>query len=403
MMLLWTLASFAQAPQKMSYQAVVRDATGKEVSNQELTVKINILQGAVDGSSVYSETHTAKATASGVINLEIGGGNTTDNFSAIDWGKGPFFIQSITEVDGKDVSVTSQLMSVPYALYAEKVNEQTLREMVLKVLADSGYVDCCCKKDTINASENIKIGALPGKFSVSDTNQVSFSKGNLQYQASTDTWRFAENQYDMVGDDNANISSTYDGWIDLFGYGNSGYNDRYPYMSSTDYSDYGNGRNHIAGSEFDWGVHNAISNGGNKAGMWRTLTMNEWNYILFKRQNADALRSPASVNGVKGYILLPDAWALPSGLTFTPLSKDYTTNVYSKDQWTKMETSGAIFLPNGGIRSGLNVSVGSGCYWTSTAYDSQYGNADYLSLSDTVVYLSLSGRSEGLSVRLVSE
>ena len=61
-------------------------------------------------------------------------------------------------------------------------------------------------------------GALKGQFSVAADEQVFFSQGNLQYQASTDTWRFAENQYDMVGADNKNISATYTGWIDLFGW-----------------------------------------------------------------------------------------------------------------------------------------------------------------------------------------
>ena len=134
-----------------------------------------------------------------------------------------------------------------------------------------------CHKDSI--SPNIPDGVLPGSFSVSATQQVHFSKGNLQYQASTNTWRFAEHQYDYVGtqtadgngyyggnvsgSDNRNISSTYSGWIDLFGWG-TGDN---PTLASTDHADY---------STFvDWGC-NAISNGGNTANQWRTLTKAEW-------------------------------------------------------------------------------------------------------------------------------
>ena len=74
-----------------------------------------------------------------------------------------------------------------------------------------------CDKESI--SPIIPDGALPGLFSVSATQRVYFSQGNLQYQASTDTWRFAEHQYDYVGSDNRSISSTYSGWIDLFGWG----------------------------------------------------------------------------------------------------------------------------------------------------------------------------------------
>lgn len=72
-------------------------------------------------------------------------------------------------------------------------------------------------------SDTLYEGACSGKFSVAKDRQVAFSKGNLQYRASTDTWRFAENQYDYIGNGNANKSATYDGWIDLFGWGTSGF------------------------------------------------------------------------------------------------------------------------------------------------------------------------------------
>ncbi|MBR4498358.1 MAG: hypothetical protein IKP08_06750 [Bacteroidales bacterium] len=101
------------------------------------------------------------------------------------------------------------------------------------------------------AQSPIKDGAILAEFSVSDSTKVHFSQGNLQYQASSNTWRFAENQWDFVGDsidgtvyekgiksDNAKISSSYDGWIDLFGFGTSGYKGRMPYMTSTIYADY---------------------------------------------------------------------------------------------------------------------------------------------------------------------
>ena len=98
-------------------------------------------------------------------------------------------------------------------------------------------------------------GAINDKFTINDNgDQVYFSQGNLQYQASTDTWKFAESQYDYIGDANSNISSSYDGWIDLFGWGTSGYhdaNDPYnvnyqPWSSSdselnNDYNTYGYG------------------------------------------------------------------------------------------------------------------------------------------------------------------
>ena len=117
-------------------------------------------------------------------------------------------------------------------------------------------------------------GAINGVFSVSSSKKVNFSQGNLQYQASTRTWRFAEHQWDITGSENSKISENYSGWIDLFGWGTSGYNGKNPWMTSTESTNYGNGYNDIAGTNYDWGVYNTISNGGGKR--WRTLTGDEW-------------------------------------------------------------------------------------------------------------------------------
>ncbi len=247
------------------------------------------------------------------------------------------------------------------------------------------------------------LGKLNGKFSVSAIKQVSFAMGNLQYQASTDTWRFAENQYDVIGKDNEKISSTYSGWIDLFGWGTSGYNGKDPYMTSRSYGDYGDGYNDIAGTNYDWGVYNAISNGGNKAGMWRTLTDDEWYYLFNTRGNAENLRGQATVNGQTGYILLPDGWSTPSGLRFTAKPYNFTTNSYSAPDWSKMETAGAVFLPCAGYRYVMDVNyVGStGFYWSSTAYSSNYAYDFYFFGSFDA--LDDDYRSDGNSVRLATE
>ena len=133
------------------------------------------------------------------------------------------------------------------------------------------------------------MGAINGLFTINaDGNQVYFSQGNLQYQASTNTWKFAENQYDYIGDANSNISSTYSGWIDLFGWGTSGYNHGancyQPWSTSTsnsDYYAYGYWQYNLYDEtgQADWGF-NAINNGGNTNGIWRTLTWDEGNYVL---------------------------------------------------------------------------------------------------------------------------
>ena len=184
-------------------------------------------------------------------------------------------------------------------------------------------------------------GALPGAFSVSATEKVYFSQGNLQYQASTNTWRFAEGQYSYSTTNN-NRSATYTGWIDNYCYGNSGYSSHSPWNTSSYLT------TNISGTNYDWGVYNAISNGGNKAGLWRTLTQAEWVYLINTRANASSRRGQASVNGINGLVLLPDAWSKPSGISFTANPGNYTTNVYTLSQWAQMEAAGAVFLPAAG-------------------------------------------------------
>ena len=237
----------------------------------------------------------------------------------------------------------------------------------------------------------IQDGAIRAEFSVSDSTKVYFSQGNLQYQASTNTWRFAEHQWDFVGNDNVNISEKYAGWIDLFGWGTSGWNSGanayQPYSTSTVYSDYypdGSYYNDLTGSyaNADWGVYNKISNGGNVAGMWRTLTNSEWNYVISNRSDARYLRGTATVNGVNGLILLPDNWTLQTGVTFTYGEGGWSQNTYSASEWSKMEANGAVFLPAAGYRNrtGVYFVGSSGYYWSSSAYDSDYANCLYFFL-----------------------
>ena len=192
-------------------------------------------------------------------------------------------------------------------------------------------------------------------FSVSDKQKVIFSKGNLQFQAITQTWRFAEHQYDYIGDANKNISSTYSGWIDLFGWGTGAS------LSAT----YSSASFDLYTKFNDWGA-NKISNGGNTANQWRTLTHDEWVYLYSGRTNAAGLRGLATVNNVHGCIFLPDDWSLPAGLSFTADAKNWA-NTYSTSDWAKMEQNGAVFLPAGGMRTDkiVNNVDAFGHYWSS--------------------------------------
>ena len=237
-----------------------------------------------------------------------------------------------------------------------------------------------------------------------------FSKGNLQYQGLSETWRFAENQYDVIGKDNYYISIAYTGWIDLFGWGTSGWYTGYatafqPYQSDNDAANYFSLDN-LTGdfANADWGVYNSISNGGNHVGLWRTLTKNEWEYLLNKRTDAQNKSGQATIDGISGIILLPDNWTLPNGLTFTSGANE---NTYSTADWTKMEANGAVFLPPAGFRNGTKVkNVGStGYYWSSTRnnveINSSYGIV--YETTDSKVSTVVVSRNNGISVRLVQD
>jgi hypothetical protein len=129
--LLATVSILAQTPEKMSYQLVLRDATNTLLTNQQVGIQISILQTTITGSAVYIETQTATTNINGLVSLEIGTGASSDNFSAIDWSAGPFFIKTATDASGgSNYSIigTSQLMSVPYALYAKTAGNDELKE-----------------------------------------------------------------------------------------------------------------------------------------------------------------------------------------------------------------------------------------------------------------------------------
>lgn len=118
-----TTISLAQAPQKMTYQSVIRNGAGALVSNTSVGVQISILQGSPTGLASYIETHTPMTNTNGLATLEIGGGSpVAGSFASIDWSNGPYYLK--TEIDPTggtvySVSGTTQLLSVPYALYAE--------------------------------------------------------------------------------------------------------------------------------------------------------------------------------------------------------------------------------------------------------------------------------------------
>ena len=118
-----TATLWGQSPEKISYQAVIRNSTNDLVTNQTVGIRISILQGSATGTAVYVETQSPGTNANGLINIEIGNGVIqSGSFANIDWGNGPYYIKTQTDPNGGTnytILGTSQLISVPYALYAE--------------------------------------------------------------------------------------------------------------------------------------------------------------------------------------------------------------------------------------------------------------------------------------------
>ena len=242
---------------------------------------------------------------------------------------------------------------------------------------------------------------MSGKFSVSDTKQVQFSRGNLQatYDGTAWSWDFAVNQWDFIGDNtitttgNGNTSIDGDGTlsaagtVDLFGWvGNSTFWTVtangfaiYGISNSTDNANYGSSGGENLKS--DWG--NTIGTG------WRTLTTDEWVYLF-----ANHTRGWATVNGVNGYVIRPD------GVTTAVASS------YDATAWATEEAGGSLFLPAAGVRNVSTVTIDGvgtdGWYWSSTSYNvtDAYNvrfYSGYLFTNDVTV------RRYGQSVRLVQD
>ena len=239
----------------------------------------------------------------------------------------------------------------------------------------------------------IKANVINGKFSVAADKQVNFSQGNLQYQASSTTWQFAANQYDIIGVGNDNASSTYIGWIDLFGWGTTGFQDTRAHAHQINYMPYSTSNSIVSGgsgiNEYGYGPDYDVNNqygltvenksdwgcvaGSPDAGkIWRTLSDAEWAYLLNTRATSSGVRyAKATVNGGAGVILVPDNWSTStySLQSINTTNAAFTVNNITEQTWKNtLEPAGCVFLPAAGYRSGKQTSnINSvGRYWSST-------------------------------------
>ncbi len=120
---LLTASVFAQSPEKMSYQAVIRNNNNNLVVNSNVGMQISILQYSTSGTPVYIERQFPTTNANGLVSIQIGAGTVVaGNFASIVWGNGPYFVKTETDLNGgANYTITgiSQLLSVPYALHAK--------------------------------------------------------------------------------------------------------------------------------------------------------------------------------------------------------------------------------------------------------------------------------------------
>ncbi|MBQ7997461.1 MAG: hypothetical protein IJ249_07325 [Paludibacteraceae bacterium] len=264
-----------------------------------------------------------------------------------------------------------------------------MRRIFFSFLAFMASVTTLMADDCITpstATATVTLIRRTGEFSINGSGgKVSFSPGNLQYRASTNTWRFAPQQYAVVGNavGNTNPTSTQSGWIDLFGWatsGNSASGDSFhPWDTDTNNEHYGptnlNDGDDWTAANSDWGVVNAAQLGSG----WRTLKKSEWDYLVNTRSastvngTANARYAKATVNNQVGLILFPDTYTHPAGVkdptNINTSTAAFNSNTYSAEEWRQMEAVGAVFLPVEGYRNGTSFSDENswGLYWSSTS------------------------------------
>lgn len=327
-------------------------------------------------------------------------------------------------------------------LWSKEFNVSSISRNLIRTIATQ----------TIVVEPSVPEGAIAGLFTINSTGgKVYFSQGNLQYigSAATPYWKFADNQWVCFGDNGQHnaASKPYD--RDLFGWGTSGYHNNedeynehyYPWSFSTvkvnetyNYFGFGPSTNmsdkDLTGTsgQYDWGVHNPISNGGNMAGQWRTLTYDEWKYVLTERvsstvSNKDNARyvpitmTYDGTNKVRGLLLFPDEFEWNNESMGNPpdatrinagtINSNWKTedgNKYTLDQFNALTAAGCVFLPAAGwhkISDYISTTNTSGFYWSSTSSSEKNAYYVYFASGNSVSATQTGSRYYGMSVRLV--
>lgn len=384
-----TAQTYSATPGKLYMTATATSGTSLEFTVQCGLMEINLTKA---GESVKSIAVTGTPT---------GGSETTYTMTCTD-------AQSIAEKTAFYISVAAgSYNKIVITDNNDKVCTLTAASGI--TVANNHIKPLTFGADKLNFKSNLPAGALPGVFSVSDTTKVYFSQGNLRFLPKDRIWRFADNQYDILSDNGPTSyyteSST--SWIDLFGWGTSGYNHRascfQPWSTGTydaDYYAYGDSNCNLSDGDgrADWG-YNKITNGGDSENLgWRTLSSEEWQYLLGEKSD---LRK-----GKCRIVRFNDATTtLFFGLVIAP--DDFVgeiSNSYTIDKWKDAESSSnLVLLPAVGRRRATTLEgvIYEGYYWSSTHNSiALYANVLYFSSSSIYPEQDYE-RSNGHSVRLV--
>ena len=385
-----------------------------------LQKKDNVVLFHIPGIQANASAYTLKITGEGVTNAipcfnAINQNGQVESYSQT----GTYlFNRGIADTDGGYFAVSTNPGSEKTYTFTVTGPDQSYTKTVTKTL-QSGY------QYNLKALSDASWKPKFHEFSVSSVQKVHIAPSNLvaHYTGPTNSkwsWRFATNQYDYVGEGGQNkyiATSTKEssepyarttgdnsGNVDLFGWSTAA--TYFGIAISNEASEY-------SGEFVDWGS-NVIEN--YAANTWRTLTMNEWQYLFNTRaastikSTANARYAKAKVNNIKGIILFPDTYTHPSDVTY-PASINtanayFSVNNYDATAWEKMEAAGCVFLPAAGLREVATVSFAGeyGYYWSSSKVTSEAKKAKRVIFTDSYACPpdnTDTYRKCGYSVRLV--
>ena len=281
---------------------------------------------------------------------------------------------------------------------------------MIPTIVENGYLTAGIDVSVANALSGFTVASGTVRF---------FAPGNLQYigSATTPYWKFADNQYDILGTTTGQNSASATVDRDLFGWGTSGYNGKNPWMTSTTETDYGpSGTTNLTdeNADYDWGVYNSssITNG-----YGRSWHVSSWGYVLINRTGCSTINSienarfgRCTVADINGVMVFPNEYTWPTSVTAPTAANinatgDVSIGTYTAAQWTLLEANGAVFLPAAGSRNGILMSEinNYGRYWSYNAFNESTAYCMTFATSENINPITPVGRCIGRSVRLVCE